>query len=129
TTCAAGVDYRPLIDTAREYIEKSGARPLHDRLTRKSLAYLMTSPGLLKSLLKVGKPFAGVAARMPGVLGALGRLSNAPGVHALAERNAFSTEREPACSMAPVRRVALLDGCAQSVIGKEINDAARRLFK
>jgi glycolate oxidase iron-sulfur subunit len=128
TTCAAGVDYRPLIDTAREYIETSGARPWHDSLTRKTLAYIMTSPGLLCSLLKIGKPFTRITARLPGVLGTLVRLSNAPGMQALAQR-APSPESGPASLLTPIRKIALLEGCAQSVIGKEINDAARRLFK
>lgn len=128
TTCAAGVDYRPLIDTAREYIEKSGARPLSETLTRKALAYVMTSPKVLGGLMKIGKPWAGVTARLPGVLGALGRLSSAPGLHALAERKPSSVTPPINNQLPPIRKIALLDGCAQSVTGKEINDAARRVF-
>jgi glycolate oxidase iron-sulfur subunit len=127
TTCAAGVDYRTLVDTAREYIEASGARSLSERISRQTLAYVMTSPRILSILLKAGKPLLGVTSRLPGIVGTLARLSEAPGAHALVRRRGM-----PVPSLAdnakPIRRVALLDGCAQSVMGKEINDAARRLF-
>lgn len=127
TTCAAGVDYRTLIDTAREYIEASGARPISERISRQTLAYVMTRPRVLSAFLKIGKPLSGVTSKLPGMVGTLARLSLAPGVQALAGRQDIPTPMQ-AEGATPIRKIALLDGCVQSVMGKDINDAARRLF-
>jgi glycolate oxidase iron-sulfur subunit len=127
TTCAAGVDYRTLIDTAREYIEQSGVRPLGERLKRKALSYVMTHPRLLSVATRAAHAAGGAGVHLPGILGVLSRLSNARAMGAFAARDPSPDGIAPA---APQKcgKVALLDGCVQSALGREINDAARRLL-
>jgi glycolate oxidase iron-sulfur subunit len=124
TTCAAGVSYRDIIDGAREHIEQSRARPLPQRLLRSALARILTTPALLRPALAAGRLLRGAAGRLGGPLGALASLSAAPGLAALAPRG------EPASAPPahPTRRVTLLAGCAQSVLGAEINASAERLL-
>ncbi|MGE4339346.1 MAG: heterodisulfide reductase-related iron-sulfur binding cluster [Pigmentiphaga sp.] len=202
TTCAAGVNYRELIDTARDYIEASGVRPWHERAWRAALARLLTSPRTLSLGMRMGRPWLSLLASRPGRLGAMARLGRAPALRALARRenltdlqsgivqaddaeslaiesgtvpsgagtgrpapapasapaatqgraglgsastppapyapSALSTPPAayaPATTFQPTQadaatlhRVALLDGCAQSALGPEINDATRRLL-
>ncbi|QCS64722.1 glycolate oxidase subunit GlcF [Achromobacter denitrificans] len=124
TTCAAGVSYRDVIDGAREAIEQSGVRPLPQRLLRSALARVLTTPALLRPALAAGRLLRGAAGRLGGPLGALASLSSAPGLAALARRG--EPDLEPPADA--TRRVALLDGCAQSVLGAEINASALRLL-
>lgn len=127
TTCAAGVDYRQLVDTAREYIEASGVRPRGERLYRWMLTQVLTQPRLLRAAIALSRPFRGMAARLPGRAGALGRLAAAPGASAfLPRKDVPEVMREQPTSA--VRAVALLDGCVQSVLGFEINAATRRVL-
>ncbi|WP_246129460.1 heterodisulfide reductase-related iron-sulfur binding cluster [Verticiella sediminum] len=125
TTCAAGVSYREIIDGARQHIEASGVRPLPQRALRSLVARTLTTPALLRPAVALATRLPGVAARMPGPLGALAGLARAPGLAALKGRSAAPPVRNDA---PPQRRVALLSGCAQSVLGAEINDAALRLL-
>jgi len=124
STCAAGVSYRDIIDGARERIEQSRVRPLPQRMLRSAVARVLTSPALLRSGLAAARLLRGGALRLPGPLGAMAALSAAPALAALAPR----PKAPPARRAAAVRRVALLDGCAQSVLGAEINAAAERLL-
>ncbi|MHC0506430.1 glycolate oxidase subunit GlcF [Achromobacter aegrifaciens] len=124
TTCAAGVSYHAIIDGAREHIEKSKARPLTQRLLRSALARVLTTPALLRPAAAAGRLLRGTAGRLGGPLGALASLSSAPALAAFAPR----TEAAPQPPANPTRRVALLDGCAQSVLGAEINASAKRLL-
>ncbi|MGI9463161.1 MAG: glycolate oxidase subunit GlcF, partial [Aestuariivirgaceae bacterium] len=129
TTCPSGVNYMHLVDEARAYIERTYDRPLMDRLLRSTLAAILPYPKLFRSsltLARLGKPFAGLIRRIPGLkpVGAMLELgpSNLPpagqqpgtGVHA-AEGNTRG-------------RVALLTGCAQSVLNPGINAATVRLL-
>lgn len=126
TTCAAGVKYRDVIDSAREYIETSRVRPRHERAMRALLARVLTTPAYLSFLMRVSRPFTGIGARLPGTLGALAKLSSAPALAALRVRSA-DTRPRPAASRA--RTMALLSGCVQSVTGAEINAAATRVLE
>lgn len=144
TTCAAGVNYRELVDTAREYIESSKVRPLPERALRSVLMRLLTSSRLLSLSLRLGRPLMPWMAKRSGRLGAIAKLSQAPALAALNRRENLNEGLEhtsaPATLIEPntvdttpattIRhRVALLDGCAQSAIGPEINQATRRLLK
>ena len=124
TTCAAGVSYHAIIDGAREHIEESKARPLTQRLLRSALARVLTTPSLLRPAAAAGRLLRVAASRLGGPLGALASLSAAPAIAALAPRGE-AAPRPPANT---TRRVALLDGCAQSVLGAEINASAKRLL-
>lgn len=124
TTCAAGVSYHDIIDGAREYIETSRVRPLPQRLFRATLARVLTTPRLLRGALWAGRLMGARLRGLKGPLGALAALNDAPALRTLKGRDLSP----PAPVQAPIHRVTLLDGCAQSVLGSEINAAARRLL-
>jgi glycolate oxidase iron-sulfur subunit len=130
TTCPSGVNYMHLVDHARRYIEETYKRPWHERLMRTVLARVLPNPRLFRLALlgaRAGRPFAGL---IPGKGMLTQRLramltlaptrlpppsdAQAPQVHrALGERRG---------------RVALLTGCAQTVLAPSINEATIRLL-
>ena len=61
TTCPSGVHYMHLVDHARDHIEKTYKRPLHDRALRALLARVLTDATLFRLALVAGwiaSPFA-----------------------------------------------------------------------
>ncbi|MGN6305918.1 MAG: glycolate oxidase subunit GlcF [Mesorhizobium sp.] len=128
TTCPSGVNYMHLVDHARAHIEKTYKRPLPDRLVRALLAFVLPYPGRFRAALRLarlGRPFAGLfegtalkplAAMLklaPKTVPAASPVSR-PGSHA-----PKGTRRG---------RVALLTGCAQSVLDPAINEATVSLL-
>jgi len=130
TTCPSGVNYMHLVDHARRYIEETYVRPWHERLMRDVLARVLPHPRLFRMALlgaRLGRPFGGLipgksllAQRMRAMLTlAPGRLpkrsaAQKPQIHrAIGERRG---------------RVALLVGCAQTVLAPAINEASIRLL-
>lgn len=130
TTCPSGVNYMHLVDHARAYIEQSYQRPWHDRALRAVLALVLPRPGLFRLALMgawLARPFAGVVR---------GRSVLAQRVRAMLE---LAPNRLPAPDAACLpgahravgaqrMRVALLAGCAQSVLAPSINAATIRLL-
>ncbi|MBM3281058.1 MAG: glycolate oxidase subunit GlcF [Candidatus Handelsmanbacteria bacterium] len=124
TTCPSGVVYSRLLEAARPRLEARVERPLVQRLLRGLLLRLLPHPGRfrlslrLAGLGRLARPLLPATWRhllemAPGHLPAPSRLAT-PGVHpAQGERRA---------------RVLLLIGCAQQVLGPQINDAALRLL-
>ncbi|RFC62077.1 glycolate oxidase iron-sulfur subunit [Fulvimarina endophytica] len=123
TTCPADVNYMHLVDHARNHIEATYKRPFVDRMTRRILALVLPYPGRFRASLaaaRLGRPFAslldGIRPLKP--MAAMLRLAptsvpaksaiNEPGTHAAA-----GTRRG---------RVAILSGCAQSVLDPAINE-------
>jgi glycolate oxidase iron-sulfur subunit len=130
TTCPSGVHYMHLVDHARAHIETTYKRPLHQRLMRGVIANLLPYPNRFRFALgaaMLGRPFAPLIAKLP-VLGkqmaamlALAPKSK-PGRSATDGPGRFPAE-------GPRRaRVALLSGCAQSVLAPEINAATIRVL-
>jgi glycolate oxidase iron-sulfur subunit len=129
TTCPSGVHYMHLVDHARVHIEKTYRRPLLDRLTRNLLAAVLPNPARFRAALKLarlGRPFAGLFRAIPGMKRVAAMLDLAP---------AFVPAASPASKpgrYAPQAgkrgRVALLTGCAQSVLDPGINEATVRLL-
>jgi glycolate oxidase iron-sulfur subunit len=129
TTCPSGVDYRRLVDHARATIETTYRRPLADRLARAALAWLLPSRARFRAglaLARVGRPFAPVLKRVPGLGGPLAAML------ALTPKRARGApapgEFKPSTPGAKPRRVALLTGCAQDPLAPEINAATIRLL-
>lgn len=124
TTCPSGVNYMHLVDHARDHIEKTYRRPWMDRTLRRLLGAVLPRPGLFRLALratKLARPFADV---LPARLAASLRLapSRVPPPSPVDRPQSFPTE-------APrVRRVALLNGCAQQVVAPQINEATIRLL-
>jgi glycolate oxidase iron-sulfur subunit len=130
TTCPSGVNYMHLVDHARAYIEDTYKRPWHDRALRAVLARLLPRPGMFRMALRAARVARPLQALLPGRgmmaqrLRAMLRLapdrlpaagqSARPRVH-----QAEGTRRG---------RVALLTGCAQTVLAPAINEATIRLL-
>ena len=124
TTCPSGVTYSHLLEEARPRIEREYRRPLVDRLLRAALTRLMPHPGRFR-----------LAMRLAAVGRALGFLVPAGMRHLLDMAPAAvppsSRLARPGRIAAQGRRrarVALLTGCAQQVLGPQINDATVRLL-
>jgi len=122
TTCPSGVDYMHLVEGARDKIEASPtARPLSQRMLRRGLAIMLTSRPLFRLAMGLAGLARPVAPLLPRPLRHL--LRSAPKL----SRPGPATARYPAIGEKKAR-VALLTGCAQSVVGEEINRAAIRLL-
>jgi glycolate oxidase iron-sulfur subunit len=130
TTCPSGVDYMHLVDRARVRIEQTYRRPFTDRFVRGILARVLPYRKRFRVALffaRLARPFAwafrgrGMAAqRMRAML-------------RLAPKRLPSRIRiKPGLNVTPDGerrgRVALLTGCAQSVLDPGINLAALRLL-
>ncbi len=125
STCPSGVHYMHLVDTAREYIEKTYRRPLGDRLLRWVLARIIPYPTRFRLALlgaKIGRPFAFLMpdARLKAML------AMAPRVIPPVSRN-DDPQVFPAQG-ARRMRVALMTGCAQRALNTDINDATIRVL-
>ncbi|MDB5591976.1 glycolate oxidase subunit GlcF [Enterovirga sp.] len=130
TTCPSGVHYMHLVDHARAHIEATHRRPLHDRLIRGLLARVLPHPHrfrlamLLALLSKPLRPLLGALPRVGNRLGAM--LDLAP---ARLPNRSPGDARGTFPAHGPRRgRVALLKGCAQSVLAPHHNEAAIRLL-
>ncbi|MSP81474.1 MAG: glycolate oxidase subunit GlcF [Alphaproteobacteria bacterium] len=122
TTCPSGVDYRHLVDHAREHIEATYRRPLLDRGFRALLAWVLPSPGRFRALVRLGRIAAPFGALMPERMRAALRL--------LPVRGGARTDEPGTTPAAGPRRmrVALLSGCVQRTLAPEINAATIRLL-
>ncbi len=128
TTCPSGVNYMHLVDHARNHINKHYKRPLPDRLMRILLGYLMPRPVMFRRAMigaRIARPFH-------NIIKALG-FSRLAASLALVPPKAASPEPigRPGVYPALVAkrgRVALLQGCVQSVTDPQINAATIRLL-
>ncbi len=129
TTCPSGVNYMHLVDHARVHIAKTYQRPLIDRSIRSVLAAVLPYPARFRSALKLaklGRPFAGLFARVNALKPLAAMLAMAPRNVPAASRISRPGSHEP--QSARRGRVALLTGCAQSVLDPGINEATVRLL-
>lgn len=128
TTCPSGVDYMRLIDEARAHVEETYRRPLADRGLRLMLAAILPRPALFRWTL--------AAARMTRWLGPI---LQGLGARRLAALLDLAPRRKPPAGLAGgpgtygasgarKGRVALLQGCVQSVLDPGINAATIRLL-
>ncbi|MGA8713016.1 MAG: glycolate oxidase subunit GlcF [Roseiarcus sp.] len=132
TTCPSGVDYRRLVDAARVQIHDSYRRPFFDAALRSLLVRLLPSPGAFRAALRlasIGRVFRPVVRRLPGLgprLDAMLALAprSLPAMAIGQTPGVFS----PGAQTGAPRRMALLTGCAQSVLAPQINAAAIRLL-
>lgn len=129
TTCPSGVDYMHLVDHARVHIEKTYRRPLLDRLVRRAVATILPYPSRFRfslRLARLGRPFAPFLRALPGLKPVAAMLDLAP-QSVPAPSRASRPAHHPA-EGARCGRVALLTGCAQSVLDPAINEATIRLL-
>ena len=124
TTCGAGVNYMHLLDHARAYIEKSKARPWHERLLRAALVRILSDRALFRFsiwLARLVKPFAFLLPRRMKAMVRQAPLS-LPASSAMGEPGVFLAEGEKQ------KRMALLSGCVQPVLDPGIDEAVVRLL-
>jgi glycolate oxidase iron-sulfur subunit len=115
-----------LVDHARAHIDKTYRRPLLDRIFRAILAAVLPYPERFRAALglaKLGRPFAPLLQRIPA-------LKPLAAMLALAPRSLPEKKAPPAVRPEGTRRgrVAILAGCAQSVLDPGINEATARLL-
>ena len=124
TTCAVRVDYVHLIDIARAHIERHYRRPLAERLLRSVLAQVLPYPRRFRAALRLA-PLARPLARVTR-----GRLRNLLGMASLrrADGEILRPQVLPAEGVRRMR-VALLPGCAQQVLDRNINAATIRVLR
>jgi len=130
TTCPSGVDYRRLVDHAREQIETSQARGPADRFLRGLLGFVLPSPARFRLaifLASLARPLRPLVAGVPGIGKQMAAMLD------LAPRGLKPQVQKPYERRAPApgasrRRVALLTGCAQDVLAPEINEATARVL-
>ena len=129
TTCPSGVDYRRLVDHAREVIETDYRRPWPERALRAVLGFVLPSPSrfrLAVRLANLARPLRPLITRLPRLGRALAAMLDlAPKRLARAEP---ATKVLAQSEIGAGRRVALWEGCAQSVLAPEINAATARLL-
>jgi glycolate oxidase iron-sulfur subunit len=122
TTCPSGVHYQHLIDDARVRVEQTYRRPFAERWLRASLAAVLPYPRRVRAALAaatVARPFARL---LPSPLRAMLEL--------VPRRRGARQHAASAAAMAGERRmrVALVEGCVQTVIAPQINAATIRLL-
>ncbi len=124
TTCPSGVNYMHLVDHARHHIEQTYKRPWHQRAIRRLLATVLPRPALFRAALqgsRFGRIFAGV---MPGQLTTMLAFApkSIPPASPVDKPQVFPAQGQR------IKRVALLNGCAQQVLAPQINEATIRLL-
>lgn len=123
-TCAVRVDYARLIDIARVYIERNFRRPVSDRLLRRLLSLILPYTGRFRAALRAAKLAQPFARMLPARVGNLiGMASAWPGRAELLRPQTYRTQGERRM------RVALLAGCAQQALDRNINAATLRLLQ
>ena len=125
TTCPSGVDYAHLVDHARIHIENTYKRPIIDRMIRSMLAFVLPYPARFRTslkLAKLGQPFIGILEKITPLMPLASMLKLAP-------TSLPVTPDKPVPAIETRKgRVAILKGCAQSVLDPGINAATERLL-
>jgi glycolate oxidase iron-sulfur subunit len=131
TTCPSGVNYMHLVDQARVRIERDYSRPLLERLLRWVLAKVLPHPERFRTSLRLARLARPLSKLLPDDKGSTATPSLLRRIKAmLALAPSELPEKGPApgavfAALGPRRgRVALLQGCAQSVLAPRINQAA-----
>ncbi len=125
TTCPSGVNYMHLVDHARNHVEHTYKRPLFERILRNLLSYLIPRPFWFRGALNIAslsKPL--VKNFVSGRIKALVDLApkELPAASVVDQPQTFKAVGETK------ERVALLSGCAQTVLAPSINEATIRLL-
>ncbi len=129
TTCPSGVNYMRLIDTARVHVAKTHKRPFMDTLVRNMLQLVLPYPWRFRLALMAARFFkflAPMLAKLPGCAPMAAMLALAPAK--LPARGSSKEVHFHKTFTGRSGRVALLKGCAQSVLDPGINQATIRLL-
>ncbi|BDA82785.1 glycolate oxidase iron-sulfur subunit [Aureimonas sp. SA4125] len=132
TTCPSGVNYMHLVDHARSHIEKTYDRPFIDRMIRLVLAKTLPYPQRFRAslvLARLARPLAPLLDAVGPLKPLAAMLRLAPARFPASVQGLMTqvpAPRGPAAGRA--QRVAILSGCAQSVLDPGINQATMRLL-
>ena len=129
TTCPSGVNYMHLVDHARAYIEQRYRRPLGDRLIRALLAWVLPHPVRFRVALALGRlarPLGSWFGRREGLKPLQAMLELVPAASRRPEE--AGTKSGMTKEATPLRRVAILRGCAEPVLKPEIRAATIRVL-
>jgi glycolate oxidase iron-sulfur subunit len=139
TTCPSGVHYQHLIDHARVHVERTYRRPWRERLVRALLARVVPYPQRLRGALalaalvrRAARPWSrGANARQDGLAAACRAMLELAGFRRSKPqlRGRDALDLTAGSQARPRGRVALLTGCAQSVLNPEGQAAAVRLIE
>lgn len=121
--CPSGVDYRSLIGIARDVVEERTRRGPWQRSLRALLGRVLPNPGLFAILMRMVRPLAPLRHLLGGTLRA--GLALAAGGQVRTERVVPGTYPPQG---PPRGRIAMITGCAQSVLAPEINGALIRIL-
>ena len=126
STCPSDVHYMHLVDHARAYIERRFRRPWGERLLRGLLARVLPHPERLRRALRLARvvrPVTPLLARVPLLRPLL------PMLHLTPRRAAGRAFAVPSKGRGVNRgRVAILQGCVESVVTPQIRAATVRLL-
>lgn len=125
TACPSGVDYMHLIDQARGHIERTYRRPWMERFLRALLGLVIPRPALFRLTLRLALPMRRFAFALPGRLRRM--VEAAPA--AIDRASTVNAPQVFAADGARKKRVALLTGCVQSVLGSDITEATVRALR
>jgi glycolate oxidase iron-sulfur subunit len=121
--CPSGVDYRSLIAIARDVVEERVRRGPWQQWLRVFLGRVLPNPRLFAILMRMIRPLVPLRHLVGGTVGA--GLALAAGGTVRSERVAPGVYPPPG---SPRGRVAMITGCAQSVLAPEINGALIRIL-
>lgn len=124
TTCPSGVHYQHLVDQGRKHIEETYTRPMMDRLIRWALSVTIPYPARFRLAMGAAMMARPLAPLLPKRLRAM--LALTP--RRLAKRSPVDTPQVIAAEGTRLKRVALLNSCAQTVLAPQINEATVRLL-
>jgi glycolate oxidase iron-sulfur subunit len=124
TTCPSGVHYQHLVDHGRKHVEASYTRPFFDRLLRGVLAWSIPYPTRFRAMMAAAMLARPVRGLLKGRLRAMLDLTPTQlGTPSWTDKpQVFPAEGERK------GRVALLIGCAQTVLAPQINESTVRLL-
>ncbi|MDJ0448750.1 glycolate oxidase subunit GlcF [Methylocystis sp. JR02] len=124
TTCPSSVHYMHLVDHARAHIEATYQRPFADKALRALLAFVLPRPTVFRFALRLAGAARPFARYLPERLHAMLSLAppNLPAPSDVDRPQVFPAQG------ARQMRVALLNGCAQTVLDTRINEATVRLL-
>ena len=112
TTCPSGVNYAELMDIGRLYVEQENIRPLAQSLFRRLLGTVLPYPNrnaLLFKFVSLIRPLLSHKLQL-----------KAPIIRKLASYKSFSTDNQ--------KNVLLLEGCVQSTLSPNTNNAAQAVL-
>ena len=123
--CPSGVDYMHLVDQARAYIEDHHRRPFADRWMRALVSWVLPHPRRFRAALAAARFARPLAFVLPGRLRRM--VETAP---RSIDRSANGLVPQTFAAKGTRRkRVAMLTGCVQQVLGARINAATVRVLQ